>query len=648
MNAGAPDRRDTSAILDAVFENPHLVVALLDTSFRFLRVSRGYAFVDDRRPEELIGRNHFEVYPNPDNEAIFRRVVETGQPHVEFAKPFEYAENPERGTTWWDWSLIPLAGESGAVGSLLFILIDVSSRVRAEQALRARDRIAATSLEVMGDIFVVLDDHGRALSHNRAFLRATGLTGEDARERGIWPVLSAEARQMILDLRDGLYADGRPKTAEIRLKRPDGADLPIEFTAATVELDDARWAVVAVGRDLRPWRALQERLQEAERTEAVGRLAAGVAHDFNNILDVVVNNCDELLASPSLGEEARARLREIQDVGFRATALTRQLLAFARRQALTPERIDIGLVVRENERILRRLAGRQDALHLHIEPDLPTVLADRSQIEQVLFNLVSNAREAIGPQGMIVVSVRSALIAASEMVGGYLGQTQLPEGSYVRLTVRDDGRGMDAETRLHLFEPYFTTRREQGGTGLGLPTVYGVVAQSGGYIAVCSAPGEGTAFDILLPTLAAATRGTVAEIAPDDRACASLRLLVVEDNPIVRDGLVRRLGREGHAVQAAENGQRALALADRADLRFDVLITDIRLPDVNGRELAARIRASRPEIGIVFVSGYLAEAQTAAGETGDRVRFLEKPVNSARLLQTLCELADCPHGSGRP
>ena len=382
-----------------------------------------------------------------------------------------------------------------------------------------------------------------------------------------------------------------------------------------------------------------EALRHAQRLEAVGRLAGGVAHDFNNLLTVVLGNSSLLLEDPGLAPGLRSALEEIRAASDRGADLVRQLLAFGRRQRLAPAHFDLNRVVREMQPLLGRLITEQITLEVTLAPRALHVLVDRSQIEQVLVNLVTNARDAMPEGGRIQIST-----AAAEHGDGV---GRLPDGGDGRqrlgsaiLTVADNGVGMDPETRRRAFEPFFTTKELGRGTGLGLATVYGIAEQSGGRVDVTSSLGQGSRFTVVLP---------LAEAAPDEDMNAPLEsplrtpplsatILLAEDDDAVRAATRRLLLHMGHRVLTSDGGEQALALARSHPDAIDLLITDVIMGDVGGPELAQQLATERPEMQVLLISGYNWPASAPGDPLAQRFEFLQKPFSAASLESRVTSL----------
>jgi two-component system, cell cycle sensor histidine kinase and response regulator CckA len=389
--------------------------------------------------------------------------------------------------------------------------------------------------------------------------------------------------------------------------------------------------------DLTTRRMLEEQLRQAQRMEAIGRLAGGVAHDFNNLLTVIEGFTAILMEELGAEGDQGMALQEIQKASARAAGLTRQLLAFSRRQVLQPRLLDMNQVVPGVGGMLRRLIPADIRFETQLGAGEMVVHADIGQLEQVLLNLVINARESIDQGGTVTVRTDAVTLSAADIE---IRHCSLQPGDYIRLSVADDGCGMDADVVRHVFEPFFTTK--ESGTGLGLATVYGIVEQSGGHVEVHSAPGAGSCFDVYLPRCRSVAGAATASdaVAGSGPPCGHETILIVEDDAAVR-GLTRRLlTRQGYEVFAADDGPAALRMMLNGDVVPDLLLTDVVLPQMSGPVVAKRVLALRPDTALVFMSGYTDEQLGQRGVIAEDVAFLQKPFQAGRLLTLIREQLD--------
>jgi two-component system cell cycle sensor histidine kinase/response regulator CckA len=392
--------------------------------------------------------------------------------------------------------------------------------------------------------------------------------------------------------------------------------------------------------DITDRKQLEEQLRQAQKMEAVGRLAGGIAHDFNNLLMVIQGYGDLLVERLPAGDPLHRNAEQIQMAAQRASSLTRQLLAFSRKQILAPKILNIQSVVADMEKILRRLIGEDIQLETSSVADLGLVKADRSQIEQVILNLAVNARDAMPQGGRLTIETANVELDASYSHPPAV----LSPGKYVMLAVTDNGVGMDAETQAHVFEPFFTTKEKGKGTGLGLATVYGVVKQSGGYVWVYSEPGRGTSFKIYLPRIEEAAVPSGRDSKNDVRAPerGSETILLVEDEKGVRELAREYLATSGYTVLEAENGHTALELAAMHAGPIHLLLTDVVMPGISGRELAERVAHIRPGIKTIYMSGYTDQAVVHHGILENNAVLLQKPFTLMTLAGKLREMLAMP------
>jgi signal transduction histidine kinase len=417
------------------------------------------------------------------------------------------------------------------------------------------------------------------------------------------------------------------------LLRKDGAVITVEVSARALPAGN----LLATLRDVTDRKRLEEQLRQAQKMEAVGRLAGGVAHDFNNVLTAIFGYADLLTEEFPAGSPARQDLEEIRKAATRASALTRQLLAFSRQQVLAPVVLSVNDLVEDVDKMLRRLLGEDVDLRVTLARDAGNVRTDPGQLQQVIMNLVVNARDAMPTGGKLLIET-----ADTELTEQYaeLHQPVIP-GRYVMVAVSDTGVGMDAQTKARIFEPFFTTKEKSKGTGLGLSTVYGIVKQSGGYIWVYSEPGHGTTFKVYLPRVDA----PVDPQAPPREVgtiTGTETILLAEDDEMLRPlskGLLEKLG---YTVLESENASQALGLADAHVGPIHLLIADVVMPGASGRELARRLADSRPDTKVLYVSGYTDDAIVHHGMLEPGLNFLQKPFTPAALASKVREVLDAP------
>jgi CheY-like chemotaxis protein len=373
--------------------------------------------------------------------------------------------------------------------------------------------------------------------------------------------------------------------------------------------------------------------------EAIGQLAGGIAHDFNNMLTVINGYSEMLLQSLNPDDSMRSNVEEIKQAGERAASLTRQLLAFSRKQVLDLKVLDLNAVAANLDKMLQRLIGEDIDLVPVLKPGLGRVKADQGQIEQILMNLAVNARDAM-PQGG-KLTIETANVELDEAYA--IQHIAVPPGPYVLLAVSDTGCGMDKETQNRIFEPFFTTKEQGKGTGLGLSTVYGIVQQSGGYIWVYSEVGLGTTFKIYLPRVEADVTTNEPGAANTKALSGTETILLVEDEREVRNLVREILGKRGYVVLEADHSDKAVRICGGYSGKIHLMVTDVVMPGMSGRELAEQVKSSRPDMKVLFVSGYTDDAVIRHGILGTRVAFLQKPFTLDALLQKVRDVLDANH-----
>ena len=532
-------------------------------------------------------------------------------------------------------STSPLRRPDGTIYGIMSILMDVTEAKAVEES-RARLTMA---VEQAGESIVVTDTRGTIQYVNPAFERITGYDRMEA--IGQTPRIlksgrhdAAFYRNMWETLRRGEIWRGTflNRRKDRTLFEEDAVISPVRDPSGQVV------NYVAVKRDVTDVRRMEERLRQSQKMEAVGRLAGGVAHDFNNLLTAISGYSDLLLHRLPDYSTLRRDVEEIRKAGDRAAALTRQLLAFSRRQVLQPKVLDLNAVVTKMGQMLRRRIGEDIALSTALSPSLSRVKADPEQIEQVIVNLVVNARDAMPDGGGITIATADAELSPAYAAA----HPEVHPGPHVLLSVADTGQGMSDETQAHLFEPFFTTKERGKGTGLGLATVYGIVQQSGGHIRVNSAADRGTTFLIYLPRVDAPEIGSQGADQPllPHPSPGTETVLLAEDEEVLRRLAREILSGNGYKVLEAGNGREALLLSEAHRGEIHLLLTDVVMPKMSGRELGERIRLQRPDLRILYMSGYTDDAILRDGVLEDGIPFLQKPFTPEGLARKVREVLD--------
>jgi PAS domain S-box-containing protein len=434
---------------------------------------------------------------------------------------------------------------------------------------------------------------------------------------------------------------GEPFQAEYRMIRKDGRVIWVSDNAVVVRDAQGHSLMEGIIVDITERKQLEVQLQQSRRMEAVGRLAGGVAHDFNNLLTIIKGYTELALSRTGIRAELRSDIERIEDASERAATLVRQLLAFGRKQVLQPKALDLNSIVLGLDKLLRRLMGADVEMKTLVGEDVGTVKADPGQIEQVIMNLVVNARDAMPNGGDLTVETANVDLDSTYA----RDHATVRPGRYVMLAVSDTGVGMDAETVAHIFEPFYTTKGGSSGTGLGLATVYGIVKQSGGYIWVYSEPGKGSSFKVYLPRVdEPAETPQTSKKQPRARK-GTETILLVEDEPAVRELTRMVLAAQGYSVVEALNPEDAERLSETHESEIHLLLTDVVMPGLSGRELARRITARHPKMRVLYMSGYTQNVIAGGGTLETGIAFLQKPFTPATLIEKVRDVLDGVHSS---
>lgn len=563
--------------------------------------------------EQVIGFTVFNLIP-PGYTEVARRAFERALLNGE-STSFETHVPLEDSIRVFSVRVGPVRDQGEIVGAFT-LNTDVTEQRRE---LIDRDRFFSLS----GDLLAVMTPDGALKRVNPEFVRLLGDANHEGRSAFTDFVHSEDADPTREHLR-AIQKSEHPASLENRCADREGAVHTISWRCT---FDPITNAIYAVGRDVTDQRSLELRLRHALKMEAVGQLAGGIAHDFNNLMQAILANVDLAFAAGSVPEQVGEHLRDIEEAGRRAAELTKQLLMFSRRQSLHKKPIDLGLLLQGTMKFLERLLPKSIAIDLRLEPSLPPVSADQTQMEQVLMNLCVNARDAMEAGGRL--TIETALVTLSQQDCD-LHPWAIP-GRFIQLSVTDTGSGMSDEVRQRIFEPFFTTKENHRGTGLGLATVHGIIEQHGGLVHVYSEPGEGTTFKLYLPT----DDRAIALDPPDRKSFPSstglgATILVAEDDERVRRPLLKLLEAAGYQTLAAEDGREAIRMVHEHPSGVDLVLLDLVMPEMGGAEAVAQILSENPQMPVLFASGYADERFRERLPEGAEV--LEKPFRAQDLL----------------
>jgi two-component system, cell cycle sensor histidine kinase and response regulator CckA len=521
----------------------------------------------------------------------------------------------------------------------LYVVYQQLQIMRMRRRLLEREEFFQLISDNVVDMIAVVDSNGKRVYNSPSYLRILGYALDELESTSSFEQVHPDDRQIVVDATADARRTGVGRRIEYRMRHKDGSWVYLESTASPVmntkgEVEN----LVIVNRDISERRRLEEQLRQSQKMDAIGRLSGGVAHDFNNLLGVIIGYAEILQERIPETDSMRAPVDQIIKAGSRASSLTKQLLAFSRQQVMEPKILLLNAVVSDTEKMLRRLIGEDIELLTSLEPSLGKIRADQGQIEQVIMNLVVNARDAMPEGGRLVIETSNFEI--DDKFARRYAYPVLP-GSYVLLTVRDNGIGMDTATQQRIFEPFFTTKEKGKGTGLGLSLVYGVVKQSGGYIDVVSTRGKGTTFNIYLPRVGQNVAET-RTIGPDrpEELRGTETILLAEDEDTLRALTRHLLELYGYRVLEACDGNQALQLSEHTADEIHLLLTDVVMPGISGRALADQLKRKRPDVRIVFMSGYTGQRVGEKEILEPGSAFLQKPFTREGLARKIREALD--------
>jgi two-component system, cell cycle sensor histidine kinase and response regulator CckA len=616
-----------------IFANTNDAISVLDVDGRVIEQNAAHKVLLGISDEELLGKTP-AVYLEGGKEEFAREMDDLLQ------KGSYRGESrcQTKSGAWVDIELSAaiIRNDQGEILGYVVIKRDITEKKRSEDALQESEERFTAFMDNSPIVAFMRDEQGRYVYVNRAFERLVKRPWREIVGKPPFDIWSSETAGKLFETDKDVLESGRPMELYEKTSLLGGETK--EWLAVKFPFQN-RWSnrlVGCVAIDATERKSLEEQLRQSQKMEAVGRLAGGIAHDFNNLLTIVAGYCHLLLNSQGIGERERSRIEEIKKAGEQAASLTRQLLAFSRKQVLAPRVLDLNAVISNLEKMLRRLIGEDIELLTIPRADLGQVKVDPGQVEQIIMNLAVNARDAMPTGGKLTIETDNVELDES------YAHSHLPcqPGRYVMLAISDTGSGMDVETQKHIFEPFFTTKEKGKGTGLGLATVYGIVKQSGGFIWVYSELGHGSTFKIYLPR--SVESGEVVDVAPSQVGLlnGTETILLVEDEAALRTLVRGILISQGYKVLEAANGTEALTTSGQYKDPIHLLLADVVMPKMSGRELAERMTGFRPDMKVLYVSGYTDEAIVHNGMLDPSMDFLQKPFSPAALGRKIREVLD--------
>jgi len=624
-----------------------VMLVAINTDQEVVLINRKGCEILGYKEDEMIGRNWFDHFiPERDRssvKAVFVKLVATE------IEPVEYFENSVLTKSGMEkiiaWHNTIITDEKGHIMGTLSSGEDVTERKRAEDALRESEERYRTLVETSPDAITLLDLNLNIVMTNRPALTLYGYENpEEVIGQSALGFIAPEDRPRAVEDARKMFETGSIVNLQYTLLRKDGVPFPAEVrTSLILNAEKKPLSIICVSRDITERNraeeektALQEQLRQSQKIEAIGRLAGGIAHDFNNLLTVIKGYSQLSLLETEEGGPLRENIEEIKKAAEKAADLTRQLLAFSRRQILEMKVLDLNNLLVDLDKMLHRLIGEDIGLITLLADDLGRVKTDPGWVEQIIMNLAVNARDAMPNGGKLTIETANV-----ELDEAYArGHIAVKPGRYVMLSVSDTGVGMTPEVKQQVFEPFFTTKEKGKGTGLGLSTVYGIVKQSGGNIWVYSEPGQGTTFKIYLPRVDEPLEELKERLVKEEFPQGKETVLVVEDEEAVRQLAVRILKRQGYTVLDTPDGDSALVICEERKEPIHLILTDVIMPGMSGRQLVDRCSQVRQDFKVLYMSGYTDNAIVQHGVLVEGINYIQKPFTVDALARKVREVLD--------
>ena len=623
-----------STVADVIYQ----LAVEQDGRFRFISVSPAFTAITGLTYDQVVGKAVDEIIPEPSLTLVLDKY--RGAIRNKKTAHWEETSDYPTGTKTGLVSVAPVFDATGTCTHLVGAVHDVTERRRADAELDRREAQFRSIVDSSVDIIVIVDRNGIMRLLSPSVFATLGYTPAELVGHNIFELIRPEDASLKRDAMARAFADpSLHQSLQLRMRHKDGSWLRMESGCrALPAVDGTPSAAVFTSRDVTDQLLLQEQVRQSQKMEAIGSLAGGVAHDFNNLLSIILSYATFVQEHLKEGDRDWDDVQQILTAAKRAETLTRQLLTFSRRQMVKPEVLDLNVIVKNIEKMMRRLIGEDIELQTRLADELHTIRADSGQLEQIVVNLAVNARDSMETGGQLSIETANVVLD-EEYTRQHLDAVP---GDYVLLAVSDTGVGMDEATRAHIFEPFFTTKEQGKGTGLGLATVHGIVKEAGGSIWVYSEPGKGTTFKVYLPAMNAPLDDAATQVKDIPAARGHETVLVVEDEEQVREAACRMLRHQGYRVLEAGNGQHALRLYQQRSETIDLLLTDVVMPKMSGRQLVEQLRAEEPTLRSLYMSGYTDDAIVRHGVLDSEVHLVQKPFSKRSLLEAVRGALDDP------
>jgi two-component system, cell cycle sensor histidine kinase and response regulator CckA len=606
-----------------------------DSEGNCLYVNEQWSEIAGLSLEEASGKGWMEALHPQDCDRVLQEWTEAITKNKPFTGEYRF-RRPDGVTTWVIGQSVSVTRDYGEIIGYIGTVTDISDRKEREETLRESELRLRTFVGSVDEIVFELDGNGTYLNiwttNENLLVRPKNEVLGHGIDEFFAPEYVKEARERF----HRVLETGQPETFEYFLEVPAGKRWFLARVSPVPASDGSFKTVCVSTRDVTDLKYLQEQLLQSQKIETVGRLAGGIAHDFNNLLMAISGYCELIGMKYQLDSSLVQHIKEIEKAAEHGASLTRQLLAFSRKQVLASKALNLNELIQKMQHMISRLIGERIRLEIQLEPELATIMGDSGQIEQVIMNLVVNARDAMPDGGRLRIETANTEFTA-DSIRQHPG---LKPGRYALLSISDSGIGMDELTKSQIFEPFFTTKGVGKGTGLGLATVYGIIRQSGGDIKVISQPGMGSSFLIFLPSVVETIRNSeVAEERSSQNYSGTECILLVDDNHNLRKAIASSLDMHGYSVVQASDGVEALKISRDHAGEIQLLVTDMVMPTITGKELATKMKLERPDIKILYMSGYSDESGFSDEDLADH-QYLQKPASVLAVLQKIRKLLD--------
>ena len=622
--------------LNQIFNASAEAMLVIDKGFNVLRINDTFSLLFGIGKDETTGKKCYNVFRGPwchTPDCPMKRILE-GEDPLEYDAQRERKDGVKIHCIF---TGTPLRSHEGELIGIIEDFRDITERNHLQKRLMAAKSYAENIIANFLDTLIVTNPDGTIRTINQATLDLLEYKEEELIGKPVEIIFAEEVKPLFNDTLE-LVKRGVVRNYELTYVTKSGRRIPMSFNAAVMRNENNEiLGLVAGAKDISQIKETEARLRQAQKMEAIGTLAGGVAHDFNNLLTIIMGNAELALEELNSDLPVCGAIDEIMKAGKSGAALTRQILTFSRRQIIQPEVLNLNVILKDTEKMLRRVIKEDIDLVMVLAPELWQTKVDPGQIEQMLMNLVVNAGDAMPTGGKLTIETENV-----ELDKAYFRDHSAENnpGPYVMMAVTDNGIGMDEETRSRIFDPFFTTKEKGKGTGLGLSTVYGIAKQNKGYVWVYSEPGKGTTFKVYLPRVEAEVTSPQKQKAPAKSVRGSETVLVVEDDEMLRSMIKRILEKYGYGCLMAQNGEEGLRIFEENEDLIRLILTDVVMPGMSGQKMAKKLQSKHPGIKVIYMSGYTDNAIVCYGVLDEGTNFMQKPFTPEGLARKVREVID--------